>query len=41
MSDSTLHAMWVIDSETGERKLLDLRTGKDITPHDDSPKEAA
>lgn len=32
MSDSTLYAKWVIDSETGERKLLDLRTGNDITP---------
>jgi hypothetical protein len=34
MDDSTLCAIWVVDSETGERKLLDLRTGKDITPRD-------
>jgi hypothetical protein len=35
MDDSTLIARWVVDSETGERRLLDLKTGEDITPRED------
>jgi len=38
-NDSTLEAKWCIDSETGERKLLDLKTGKDITPKNELIKE--
>lgn len=30
--EQTLYAKWCIDSETGIRRLLDLRTGDDITP---------
>jgi hypothetical protein len=33
-SELTLIARWCVDAETGERKLLDLRTGKDITPRE-------
>ncbi len=32
--DSTLEAIWTVNSETGERHLLDLKTGEDITPKD-------
>lgn len=32
--DTTLEARWCVDSETGERKLLDLKTGADITPRE-------
>ena len=30
--DETLEAIWCIDSESGERHLLVLETGEDITP---------
>jgi autonomous glycyl radical cofactor GrcA len=32
VNDTTLEAIWVVDSETGERKLLNIKTGEDITP---------
>lgn len=34
MSDSTLEAIWVIESETGERRLIVVKTGEDITPRE-------
>ena len=30
IGDETLEAMWVIDSETGERFLIEVATGKII-----------
>lgn len=32
--DTTLEAIWVVDSETGERHLLVVGTGEDITPRE-------
>lgn len=29
--DSTMNAIWTVDSETGEEYLLDLKTGMVIT----------